>query len=47
MCVPTNCHFRLCKVYLDGVGFINGILLQISFQRISLSQVNNNNNAST
>ena len=25
MWVPTNCPCRLCKVYLDGVGFINRI----------------------
>ena len=23
--VPTNCPCRFCKVYLDGVGFINRI----------------------
>ena len=25
MWVPTNCSCRLCKVYLDGVAFINRI----------------------
>ena len=25
MWVPSNCPCRLCKVYLDGVGFINRI----------------------
>ena len=25
MWVPTNCPCRLCKVYLDGVGFISRI----------------------
>ena len=25
MWVPTNCPYRLCKVYRDGVGFINRI----------------------
>ena len=25
MWVPTNCPCRLCRVYLDGVGFINRI----------------------
>ena len=25
MCVPTNCPCRLCKFYLDGVGFISRI----------------------
>ena len=25
MSVLTNCPWRLCKVYLDGVGFINTI----------------------
>ena len=29
MWVPTNCPCRLCKVYLDGVGFINRIIFFI------------------
>ena len=27
MCVPTNSPCRLCKVYLDGVGFINRLFM--------------------
>ena len=32
MWLPTNCPYRLCKVYLDGVGFTNNFPANTSFQ---------------
>ena len=45
MWVPTNYPCRLCKVYLDGVGFVNRIYYcyKIFSQQIPLFKVNNNN----